>query len=421
MTLSLIGIGIVLVLIQVLAALPWLAVALGGTGFMSTLREAIQVTHHLLFLPIIRRYVAMILVAVPVVVVSGVVFGIFGLFFLERGYLEQSGQAYAALLQLQLTVDFFIGIFALLLLLWPKGGAVAQAAFREGVRQPLFWLLAGAAFCWLSISPFVPYFTFGEDHLVVKELGYDTIMLAAALFGTLAASISISEEIEGRTAVTLMSKPVSRRQFLLGKFAGILLAALLMVGLLGIYFESILRYKHWWDRLDATPTPAWVSALLDSWQLPAQATDQLRGVGLWIDHTIETLPGLILSFCQVMVLISVAVTLATVMPMVVNLSCILGIYFLAHLTPVLVAIGRKAQKDDPGSVVAQLVGFMSQLFDTLLPALSFFQISPAIISDNPIEPIQFFFYVGSVAFYGVLYTGIVLLFGLILFEDRDLA
>jgi hypothetical protein len=135
----------------------------------------------------------------------------------------------------------------------------------------------------------------------------------------------------------------------------------------------------------------------------------------------ETLPGLILSFCQVMVLISVAVTLATVVPMVVNLSCILGIYFLAHLTPTLVDIARKAQQDSPGSVVAQLVGFMSQLCDTLLPALSFFRVSPTIISDTPIDMGQFFLYVGSVTFYALLYTSIVLLFGLILFEDRDLA
>ena len=41
-------------------------------------------------------------------------------------------------------------------------------------------------------------------------------MLASAAFGVLVAAVSISEEIEGRTAVTLMSKPVSRRQFLLG-------------------------------------------------------------------------------------------------------------------------------------------------------------------------------------------------------------
>ena len=166
------------------------------------------------------------------------------------------------MLQVQLTIDFFIFFFLVLLTVWPKGGAVAQAAFRESVRQPMFWLLFGFAFVAMWIYPYIPYFTFGEDHIMVKELGYDTIMLVAAIFGTLAASMFVSEEIEGRTAVTLMSKPVSRRQFLLGKFVGIMLAVMLMFGLLGCSFEGVLLYKNWFDRIDpGADLPPWVTGL----------------------------------------------------------------------------------------------------------------------------------------------------------------
>ena len=70
-------------------------------------------------------------------------------------------------------------IFAAMLWLWPKGGAVALAAFREGYRQPMFWLLSGIApSCSCRCRSFVPYFTFGEDYMMVKQLGFDTIMLA---------------------------------------------------------------------------------------------------------------------------------------------------------------------------------------------------------------------------------------------------
>ena len=128
------------------------------------------------------------------------------------------------MLHLQLAADSFVFVFMLLLAIWPKGGAVALAAFREGIRQPMFWLLLGLALLLLIVFPFIPYFTFGEDLVMLKEMGYDTIMLAAPIFGVIAASNSISEEIEGRTAITLMSKPVSRRQFLLGKYVGIFLS-----------------------------------------------------------------------------------------------------------------------------------------------------------------------------------------------------
>jgi hypothetical protein len=194
-----------------------------------------------------------------------------------------------------------------------------------------------------------------------------------------------------------------------------------MFALLGCYFEVVLLYKHWWDRLDPVPLAPWLESTLRRLGMSGDVTDLLRGFGFWIDHTIETIPGLVLNFCQVMVLVAVAVTLATRLPMVVNLSCVLVIYFLAHLTPVLVAIGDKSLKQDPNSGVAKILSFMSQLFDALLPGLDFFRIGHALVMEPPPPPGPFFLYIGSVAFYGVLYTLIVLLLGLILFEDRDLA
>jgi hypothetical protein len=71
--------------------------------------------------------------------------------------------------------------------------------------------------------------------------------------------------------------------------------------------------------------------------------------------------------------------------------------------------------------VAQLLSFVSQLFDTLLPGLDFFKVGPVLLTDAPPEAGPFWVYIGSVTLYAALYTVIVLLFGLILFEDRDLA
>src|SRR5262249_40128076 len=152
--------------------------------------------------------------------------GVVGGHWATEPALEYMGRVYGSVLHLQLLADFFVLTFALLLKVWPKGAAVALSAFREGIRQPMFWLIVLGAVGFMVVVPFLPYFTFGEDHLMVRELGQDVIMLGALIFGAVLASMSISEEIEGRTAVTLMSKPVSRRQFLLGKYAGILLAAL---------------------------------------------------------------------------------------------------------------------------------------------------------------------------------------------------
>ncbi len=338
----------------------------------------------------------------------------------DRGTLETFGQAYGAVLHLQLFADGFVLAFAVLLTAWPKGGAVARAAFRESYRQPMFWLFVGFAVMLMVLSPFVPYFTFGEDHIMVKELGYDTIMLAAVAFGAIAASMSISEEIEGRTAVTLMSKPVSRRQFLLGKFFGILLACLVMVAVLGWFFQGVLLYKHWFDRIDPQPLPLGVAERVESLAVPAEARALVRGAVLWGLHAAEVVPGLVMSGSLIMVLVALAVALATRLPMVVNLVVCLVVYFLANLMPVLVQTTRPSDPATAGPV-QKLLYFMAQLFDALLPGLELFRVRPTLVQESSLPVGEYLRHVGAVTVYGVLFTAIVLLLGLVLFEDRDLA
>jgi len=415
---------LLLLVIQLLAALPWVwMLFLNRENVLRFVQQGGSAARPGLI------YIAVVVIGVLVAPV------IFAVTAGASTTLEALGYFYGAVLQIQLLIDAFIVVFALLLIFWPKGGAIALAAFREGVRQPMFWLLFGVAFASLTIAPFIPYWTFGEDHLVIREIGYDTILLIAAVFGALAASMSISEEIEGRTAVTLMSKPVSRRHFLIGKFIGIVLAAGVLFALLGTYFEGITLFKPWWDKSDQPwwdqrytsivvrneiPAPAWIMAMLQRWALPGAATDLLRGIGLWTHLMLDIAPGLVLGFSQMMVLVAIAVSLATRLPMVVNLVAVVVLFFLAHLSPVLVSIGFEAQRTRPGPV-SQILNFMAQLFDLALPNLESFRIEPALLSELDIKPADFTAYLASVSLYGVLYTTIVLLFGLILFEDRDLA
>jgi ABC-type transport system involved in multi-copper enzyme maturation permease subunit len=418
------GAGFLLLLLQGLAAVPWILV-FNWTTVKNTFRSQVESPEKLLgfwLLGGFRGLYFLVLVVVAVVVgVGGVVPAFFFGLIQDRDTLTTLGRIYAAVLELQLAVDLIVAAFGLLLLVWPKGAAVALSAFREGIRQPMFWLLFGFGVVLMGISPFIPYFTFGEDHKMVEELGYDTIMAMALLFGVLAASMSISEEIEGRTAVTLMSKPVSRRQFLLGKFAGILLAGVAMTVLLGWWFDWVLLYKRWYDRVDPEVLPAPVSSYLHAWMTTSGVPDFVRGIELWSMEAGRALPGLVLGFCHVMVLLAVAVSLATRLPMIVNLVICLGIYFGGHLTPVLVGIASDRARADNGSPVSRMLLFMAELFNTILPGLDFFGLGTAVTRDSPLDVVPFLTYVGSVVLYGVLYTLIVLVFGLILFEDRDLA
>ena len=387
---------IVLVLIQELAVLPWL-LAVGQRT-----RQRI-------------RQPKFWLQGIAIAVGGGIAAAYFLNEYSDPAILARWGRVYMAALHLQLGADLFVGGLALLLTFWPKGGAVALAAFREGIRQPMFWLLLLAAVFMMVVAPFIPYFTFGEDVKMVKELCYAFAMLFPALLGVVVASDSVHEEIEGRTAVTLMSKPISRRQFLLGKFLGIAGAALAMTVLLGWALVWIIIFKLWWDPgfgAEAIPDPAWVVQGVERILPQSSVGDLLKGVGFWINDAGEALPGLVIGYCQVMVLVAAAVAMATRVPMVVNVTACLIIYFLGHLTSVMkeVTAGGYA-----------LVYFMAQAFDTILPGLDLFDVGTAIIRDMPLPADRYALYTANVALYGITYTIIALLFGLILFEDRDLA
>src|SRR5256885_562799 len=124
------------------------------------------------------------------------------------------------------------------------------------VSVGLVLLQVALALPWLAFVTQTPLKAWVRgDKLMMGELGFDLIMLLPVLFGVMSASSSISEEIEGRTAVTLMSKPVSRRQFLLGKYIGILLAAFVITNLLGWVFNWVILAKHWFDKLDPVQPP----------------------------------------------------------------------------------------------------------------------------------------------------------------------
>jgi ABC-type transport system involved in multi-copper enzyme maturation permease subunit len=339
--------------------------------------------------------------------------------------LEMIGRVYASVLHFQLIVDLFAIFFFALTLIWPKGGAVALAAFREGLRQPTFWVLGLGAICILIIGMVVPYFTFGDDYKMYKQICFDTAMMAALIFGVLAASISIHDEIEGRTAITLMSKPVTRRQFLLGKYLGIVMAAWALTQFIGWFSNWFMLAQPRWNILDTVSDPMSEQAQIAiGMQLRKLGSGDigifLRGCSLWAGDGLANTLGLVLSFGRVMVLVAIAASLATRVPFVVNVLICAGIFILGNLAHVLSSATDQWREMNP-NIALNLVNFLAKLFDTLLPALDSFSMGPAIIRDTPINVIDFAWYTGSVLVYGIMYTSIALLFGLILFEDRDLA
>ena len=177
------------------------------------------------------------------------------------------------------------------------------------------------------------YFTFGEDIKMYKDTGLTTISFACLLLALLTASSTVAEEIEGKTAITLLSKPINRRQFIVGKFLGIELGVLAMFVLLGTLFALGVWYKYAYDLRESA------------------GGDRRDGRSSWAQVK-QVLPGLALGFFEVTVLTAISVAISTRLPMLVNLVVCIAIFFLGHLSPVLV----EATEPGAGQRAGQLHG-----------------------------------------------------------------
>src|SRR5206468_10864814 len=125
-----------------------------------------------------------------------------------------------------------------------KSLTIALATAKETIRQPAFFVMAFFAGALLVVTIFVSYFTFGEDIKMYKDTGLTTISFFCMLLALLTASSTVADEIEGKTAITLLSKPINRRQFIIGQFRGIELGVSTLYLLLGSVFAAGAWYQE---------------------------------------------------------------------------------------------------------------------------------------------------------------------------------
>src|SRR5688572_32640818 len=97
--------------------------------------------------------------------------------------------------------------------------------------QPIYTLLIAIGIGILAIFGMLPFFTLGEDTVMFKSVGLDVILMLVLIATLFATSKSIFEEIEDRTMLTLMSKPVRRWEVLVVKYLGIITAALMAIAI----------------------------------------------------------------------------------------------------------------------------------------------------------------------------------------------
>lgn len=111
----------------------------------------------------------------------------------------------------------------------------------EALRQPIYFILLGCGLILLLLSPYFTLFALLENNKIVKDMGLATILITGLFLSAFSASSVIYREIENRTILTIISKPVQRWSFILGKYFGIVFSLLIAETLLSLVFIHIVR------------------------------------------------------------------------------------------------------------------------------------------------------------------------------------
>jgi len=110
--------------------------------------------------------------------------------------------------------------------------AIARNTFREALRDRVLYLFLGFALLLLASSKLFGLLTVGDEGKVIKDFGLAGIQFFTMLIAVMMSVLLISREVDSRTVYNILTKPVRRWQFLIGKYLGLLATVALNLALM---------------------------------------------------------------------------------------------------------------------------------------------------------------------------------------------
>lgn len=332
--------------------------------------------------------------------------------------------------------------------------SISQNTFIQTIRQPIYVVVILAVFALLVLTLPLSGWTVSQDYHATDQqfleiLGLGTLGAAGLLLAAFSASSVLSREIEDKTALTVIAKPVSRSTFVMGKFAGVAVAVAIGFYLCSIVFLLTVRHKvmsaaadpYDWPVITLgllalllttiiaiagnlvfgwhmTSTAVWAGLVLftvafvavlfvgKEWVLVSPGYDVIPKAYKPEPPviTLKLVTAVVLMFLAVMVLTGVAVASSTRLGMVMTLLVCFVVALLGSAHPKFQSLAREVP-------AAHVLTF-------LLPNLTYFFAVDAM-ADTSVQVIPLAV-VGWYTLYAAVYIAGVLAVGIALFQSREL-
>jgi ABC-type transport system involved in multi-copper enzyme maturation permease subunit len=121
--------------------------------------------------------------------------------------------------------------------------AIVKNTFLETIRQPIYGVLLLVTAFLLIMNIFLAGFTLDDDNKLLLDLGLSTMLLSGLFLAAFSATGVLTREIENKTVLTIISKPVGRSLFLAGKYGGLIAAQCLAFYLSFLIFVLCMHHR----------------------------------------------------------------------------------------------------------------------------------------------------------------------------------
>jgi ABC-type transport system involved in multi-copper enzyme maturation permease subunit len=193
----------------------------------------------------------------------------------------------------------------------------------------------------------------------------------------------VSKEVERRSVYSLLSKPLSRTDFIVGKYAGLVLTLAVNVAVMTIALYAVLGY------LTVTERPE----VRAGWDAPG--TDP------------RLLIAIALIFLQLMMVTAIALFFSTFSTPILSAAFTLGFYVAGHFNADLKNFDRVV--DSPVAV------WLARGVYHIIPDFSAFDVKTEIVHGLPVAA----GYVLTTTAYGLAYIAALVIASVVIFSRRD--
>ncbi|MBY0494038.1 MAG: ABC transporter permease [Cyanobacteria bacterium] len=259
----------------------------------------------------------------------------------------------------------------------------ANAVFRESVRDRVPYSIVVFAVLMIAASYLISQLTAGQDMKIIKDLGLAALSIFGLLIAVFIGVGLVTKEVEKRSVYGLLTKPLSRAEFLLGKYAGLVMTLAVNLAVMTAALYAVLFFSN-------LMAP---EGLRQSWEAPA------------VDPRMLT--AIVLIFAELMLVTALALFFSTFTSPLWATLLTLGLWVAGHFNSDLRNFGTVV---DSAPVI-----WLARVIYYVIPNLAPFDVKGEVVHGIHVAARH----VAYTLAYAAVYIGLLLTASVTIFGRRD--